>query len=164
MAGWRLIAVGRMRAGPEAALFARYAARLSPPLGLLEIPEARGSAADIRRREAASVSAALAAREFVIALDCGGRMASSEDLARLLAAWRGLGRPLAFLIGGAEGLDGRLLARAEHTLSLGPPTWPHLLARVLLAEQIYRAASLLAGHPYHRARPDGPPGTGGAGL
>ncbi len=149
---WRLIAAGRMRAGPEAELFDRYASRLSPPLALVEVPEARGSAAEILRREGAAIAAALDARDLVVALDSGGLAESSDGFARRLAAWRGQGRPLAFLIGGAEGLDAPLIARAAHVLSLGPPTWPHLLARALLTEQLYRAQSIAAGHPYHRAR------------
>ena len=75
----------------------------------------------------------------------------SDGLARLLRHWRELARPLCFLVGGAEGLDAPVLARADHVLSLGPMTWPHLLVRPLLAEQLYRAQCILAGHPYHRA-------------
>jgi 23S rRNA (pseudouridine1915-N3)-methyltransferase len=68
-----------------------------------------------------------------------------------LERWLGLGRPLCFLIGGAEGLDAAVLARADYSLSLGKLTWPHLLVRAMLAEQLYRARSIVAGHPYHRA-------------
>jgi 23S rRNA (pseudouridine1915-N3)-methyltransferase len=75
----------------------------------------------------------------------------------LLERWLGLGRPVCFLIGGAEGLDATVIARADHKLSLGMLTWPHMLVRVMLAEQLYRARSIAAGHPYHRAgRPDRP--------
>jgi 23S rRNA (pseudouridine1915-N3)-methyltransferase len=69
----------------------------------------------------------------------------------MLDRWLAAGKPVCFVIGGAEGLDARVLARADATLSLGPQTWPHLLARVMLAEQIFRARAISAGHPYHRA-------------
>jgi 23S rRNA (pseudouridine1915-N3)-methyltransferase len=92
---------------------------------------------------------------FVIALDEGGQAPDSVTFAQLLEQWLGFGRPVCFLIGGADGLDAAMLKRADATLSLGPLTWPHLLARVMLAEQIYRARAIAAGHPYHRAgRPD----------
>ncbi len=89
-----------------------------------------------------------------VVLDLGAAAPSSEAFAQLLESWLASGRPLCFLIGGAEGLDGAVLRRADHVLSLGPLTWPHMLARVMLAEQIYRARSIAEGHPYHRpARP-----------
>lgn len=145
-----LIAVGRLRAGPESELFARYAARLRPKLTVAEVAEARGTATEIKRREAASLLAALPARAFTIALDLGGQAPDSTRLATLLEGWLGLGRPVCFVIGGAEGLDATALAGADFALSLGPLTWPHLLARVMLAEQLYRARAISAGHPYHR--------------
>ncbi|HET9018666.1 MAG TPA: 23S rRNA (pseudouridine(1915)-N(3))-methyltransferase RlmH [Acetobacteraceae bacterium] len=146
----RLIAIGRLGRAPEAALFARYAARLRPPLALTELPDGHGAAAEIKRREADALLAALPAQAFAVALDMAGEAPGSEGLAARLAAWRDTGRKLCFLIGGAEGLDARVLARAGARLSLGPYTWPHALARVMLAEQLYRAQSILAGHPYHR--------------
>ncbi|MGA9865973.1 MAG: 23S rRNA (pseudouridine(1915)-N(3))-methyltransferase RlmH [Acetobacteraceae bacterium] len=146
-----LIAVGRLRVGPESELFARYAARLRPALTLTEIAEARGSAAETRRREGASLLSALPPRAFAIALDLGGQAPDSAGLAALLDRWLALGLPVCFLIGGAEGLDRAVLDRADFALSLGKLTWPHMLARVLLAEQLYRAQTINAGHPYHRA-------------
>lgn len=146
----RVIAIGRQREGPEAALFARYAARLRPALALTELPEGRGAPAEIKRREAEALLGALPAQAIAVALDLGGQMPDSAGLARLLGRWRELGRPVCFLIGGAEGLDARVLARADLTLSLGPMTWPHFLARAMLAEQLFRAESILTGHPYHR--------------
>ncbi len=125
-------------------------------LGLLPWParvvEVRASARPDRRRlEGEALLAALPAGATVVALDVEGRSLSSEAFARQLARWRDGGvRELAFVIGGADGLDPAVLARADARLSLGPMTWPHLLVRVLLAEQLWRAASLLAGHPYHR--------------
>ena len=147
----RLIAVGRQRDSPEATLFARYQARLRPALVVTEIPEARGAPAEIKRREATALLAALPDAAFAVALDSGGEAPDSAGLAALLERWLGLGRPLCFLIGGAEGLDQAVIARADHVLSLGPLTWPHLLVRVMLAEQLYRARSIATGHPYHRA-------------
>ncbi len=146
-----LIAVGKARDGPEAALFARYAARIRPALVLAEMAEARGSPAEIRRREGGALLAALPERAFAVALDLGGQAPDSAGLAALLERWLALGRPVCFLIGGAEGLDATVLRRADFVLSLGPMTWPHLLARVMLAEQLYRAQAIRAGHPYHRA-------------
>lgn len=154
----RILAVGRMRpGGPEAALFAQYSARLRPAPQVVEIPEARGgSAAEIRRREGAALLAALPEGALLVALDLGGAAPGSEAFAALLGRWEEGGRPLCFAIGGAEGLDPAVLARAEHRLSLGPMTWPHLLVRGMLAEQLWRARAIRAGHPYHRAwRPAG---------
>ena len=147
----RLIAVGKLRPGPEAALFTRYTARLRPPLSVTEVPEGSGAPAEAKRREAAGLLAALPDRAFAVALDLGGAAPGSDGLARLLERWQGQPRPVCFVIGGAEGLDTAVLARADHTLSLGPMTWPHMLVRVMLAEQVFRAQSILAGHPYHRA-------------
>ncbi len=146
----RLIAIGRLR-GPEAELFARYAARLRPSLAMTELAEARGVPADIKRREGEALLARLPADAFAVALDPGGGAPDSEGLAALLARWEAAGRAPHFLIGGAEGLAAPVLARAGHVLSLGPLTWPHFLARAMLAEQLYRAQAIRAGHPYHRA-------------
>jgi len=104
-----------------------------------------------KAREAALILAALPARARLIALDERGAMWSSNTLAERLAAWRDQGvAELAFAIGGADGLGAEVLDRAETTLSLGAMTWPHLLVRSLLLEQLYRAQQILAGHPYHR--------------
>jgi len=153
----RLLAIGRLRPGPEATLFEHYNARLRPPFALTELPEARGSAGEIRAREGAALLAALPEAALLVALDLGGAAPSSEALATLAARWEAAARPLCFAIGGAEGLDPAVLARAEHRLSLGPLTWPHFLVRGLLAEQWYRVQAIRAGHPYHRAwRPSSP--------
>ena len=143
--------MGRLGRGPEAELFARYSARLRPPLGVTEVSEARGSAAEIRRREAGPLLAALPPQAFAVALDLGGRTPDSETLAMLLARWLESGRPVCFLIGGVEGLDASVITRADYVLSLGRLTWPHLLVRTMLAEQLFRARAIAAGHPYHRA-------------
>ncbi len=147
-----ILAVGRMRSGPEAELFARYRARLATPLTLTEIPEQNGPPADMHRRENLALRAALPAHAFVVALDLAGHAPDSAAFASQLAAWCARQAPLYFVIGGADGLDAATLARANATLSLGNLTWPHLLARVLLVEQLYRAQTIRQGHPYHRAR------------
>ena len=146
-----LIAVGHLRAGPEAELFARYNARLRPHFTVTEVAEARGAPAEVKRREGAALLSALPAAAFVIALDHGGDAPDSEEFAKRLEQWLTMGRPVCFLIGGAEGLDAAVLARAHNVLSLGRLTWPHFLARAMLAEQVYRARSIAAGHPYHRS-------------
>ncbi len=151
----RLIAVGRLKAGPEAELFARYNTRLRPSLVVTEVPEGRGAASEVKRRESEALLAALPADQFAVALDLAAPALSSEAFAQRLSGWVDDGRKLAFLIGGAEGFARPVIERSQATLSLGPLTWPHMLVRVMLAEQLYRAQSILAGHPYHRAgRPD----------
>ena len=117
---------------------------------MLEIPEARGSEAEIRRREGAAILGAIPAGAVPIALDLGGAMPDTESLAALLTRWDEAGRSACFIIGGAEGLDPAVQARAEYRLSLGPLTWPHFLVRGMLAEQLYRVQAIRSGHPYHR--------------
>ncbi len=146
-----LIAVGKLRPGPERTLFDRYAVRLRPKLAVREIGEAPGSPLEAKRREAAAMLAALPPAALAIALDLKGQSMTSEAFAGQLARWIAQPHPLVFLIGGAEGLSDPVLERAAVRLALGPMTWPHMLARVLLAEQLYRAQSIQAGHPYHRA-------------
>ena len=147
-----ILAVGRARAGPERALYEHYAARILWPLELQEI-ELRPPAAPARRKalEGERLLAAAPAGATLVALDAGGTALTSEAFAERLGRWRDGGvSDLAVLIGGAEGLDAAVLARAELRLSFGRVTWPHLLVRALLAEQLYRAQQILAGHPYHR--------------
>jgi 23S rRNA (pseudouridine1915-N3)-methyltransferase len=146
----RLIAVGRLRAGPEAELFDRYNNRLRPKLSVTEVPDGHGAPAEIKRREAETLLAAVPDTACAVALDLGAPPLGSEDFARRLEAWLAGGQMLAFIIGGAEGLAQQVLDRADHTLSLGPLTWPHMLVRVMLAEQIFRARAIASGHPYHR--------------
>jgi 23S rRNA (pseudouridine1915-N3)-methyltransferase len=146
----RLIAVGRLKTSPESEIFDRYNERLRPRLEVTEIPEASGTAAEIKRRESESILNALSPGAFAVALDLGAPAPSSEAFAALLESWRIDARRPAFLIGGAEGLAASVIDRANHILSLGPLTWPHFLVRALLAEQLYRAQTIAAGHPYHR--------------
>jgi 23S rRNA (pseudouridine1915-N3)-methyltransferase len=140
-----------MKPGPEAALYAHYAARLRPPPEVFELPEARGSASEIRRREGVALLAAIPADAVAVALDLGGEQPDSARFAALLARWEEAARAPCFLIGGAEGLDPAVLARAEHRIALGPMTWPHFLVRGMLAEQLFRAQAIRQNHPYHRA-------------
>jgi 23S rRNA (pseudouridine1915-N3)-methyltransferase len=108
-------------------------------------------AAALKAREAQLILAALPEGARLVALDERGALWSSRMLSERLAAWRDRGAAeLAFAIGGADGLGAAVLDHAEATLSLGPMTWPHLLVRGMLLEQLYRAQQILAGHPYHR--------------
>jgi 23S rRNA (pseudouridine1915-N3)-methyltransferase len=147
----RVLAIGRGKSGPEAEIFGRYAARIRPGLELIEFEDGHGSPVEIKRREAFALLAAIQPGDFVIALDAGGASPDSSELAKLLTKWTESGRPKKFVIGGAEGLDAAVIARADVTLSLGRLTWPHMLVRPMLAEQIYRAQMIATGHPYHRA-------------
>ena len=129
-----------------------YAKRIVPPATILELEEKRPlPPALLKVREAELILAALPAGDRLVALDRGGAAWSSRELADRVAAWRDRGTSaVAFAIGGAEGLGAAVLERADAVLSLGAMTWPHLLVRSMLLEQLYRAQQILAGHPYHR--------------
>ncbi len=156
-------AVGRSRAGkggaPEQTFFDDYARRLVArgPAGLTlelrEVEEKRKLPTETRRASEADLLLAQIPKGAArVALDGRGKTLSSEDFARRLRGWSDDGvADLAFVIGGADGLDRRIIEGAALVLSLGAMTWPHLLVRAMLAEQIYRAQSILLGHPYHRA-------------
>ncbi|WP_119462893.1 23S rRNA (pseudouridine(1915)-N(3))-methyltransferase RlmH [Rhodospirillaceae bacterium SYSU D60014] len=146
-------AVGRARAGPARDLVEAYRRRIAWPLEIKEVEERRRlSAEEMKAREGELLLGALPKREArVVALDERGKMLSSTEFADLLGRWRDQGvAEIAFLIGGADGLESTVTARADLVLSLGRMTWPHLLVRGLLAEQLYRAQQILANHPYHR--------------
>ena len=155
-----IAAVGRLKQGPEQDLFAHYIARAEAagrklglgPLASVEIAESRKDTAPLRlAAEAASLLTKCGGAQTMICLDPKGKEFSSEKFAQTLAKYRDSGRQsLAFLIGGADGLGEQALAKADLSLSLGAMILPHGLARIVLAEQIYRAATILAGHPYHR--------------
>ena len=149
-----ILAVGRLSRSPEAELVRLYAERATAAgralgLGPVEVIEVES-----RRPGKAAEAEALAthlADSRIIACDETGRARSSRDFAAEIGRLRDDGvRRLVFLIGGADGLDPGLRGRAHDTLAFGPQTWPHALARVMLAEQVYRAVTLLAGSPYHR--------------
>ncbi|OIP83227.1 MAG: 23S rRNA (pseudouridine(1915)-N(3))-methyltransferase RlmH [Rhodobacterales bacterium CG2_30_65_12] len=152
-----VVAVGRLRTGPERTLVEDYLARFGKtgralglgPAQVIEVDDRKGGG---MAAEAAVLEKALPKGALVCVLDERGRTMASPDFAAQLGTWRDAGRgDVAFLIGGADGLDPALRARSDFALSFGQMVWPHMLVRVLLAEQLYRAASILAGSPYHRA-------------
>lgn len=155
-----VIAVGRMKAGPERELVARYLGRATAtgkPLGLsgfsvIELAESRASSAAARKtEEARAISAALPEKAVIVALDERGKSIGSEAFAQKIADWRDAGRAgLVFLIGGADGLDASLREKADLIVCFSPMTWPHQMVRMMAAEQLYRATTILSGHPYHR--------------
>jgi len=156
-----IAAVGRLKQGPERELFAHYIARAEAagrklgltPLVVVEIAEAKASAAKTRAEtEAQALLAKVPASHKIVCLDPGGDQLDSEEFAKVIAKLRdGGAQGLAFLVGGADGLGLTASFKADKMLSLGRMTLPHGLARIVLAEQIYRAVTILAGHPYHRA-------------
>jgi len=153
--------VGRLKNGPEKILFNGYFDRCRKagpkiglgPLQLIEIVEAKNSQRPQRLRlEAAGLAKMPIQNSPRIVLDEQGRHLSSTEFSDQLKNWRDAGvRQASFLIGGPDGLDRSIIDNADLVLSLGPMTWPHMIARILLAEQLYRSISLLSGHPYHRA-------------
>ena len=147
-----IAAVGRSRRDAARELYDDFADRLPWPLELREVEERKPLPSAKRiQREGEKLLAALPPGATMVALDGGGRQLSSTALAKTLARWRDDGvRHLGFVIGGADGLDKALTGRAELVLSLGAMTWPHMLVRAMLAEQLYRASCILSGHPYHR--------------
>lgn len=151
-----ICAVGRLRAGPEKDLIDDYLTRFDRtgrglglgPVAVVEVEDRKGGGmaaeADLLRR-------ALPKGSVICVLDERGKTESSPQFARRLGDWRDAGRgDLALVIGGADGIDPSLRAQADHALSFGKMVWPHMLVRVMLAEQLYRAAAILAGTPYHR--------------
>ena len=147
-----ICAVGRIKAGPLADLQAEYVKRLGAATVVKEVEERRASSAPERKaREGDLLLAALPEDAFVVALDERGRTLASTAFGERIRRWQSDGtRTLAFVIGGADGLAQPVVQRAGLVLSLGAMTWPHLLARILLLEQLYRAQQILNGHPYHR--------------
>src|SRR6185369_3963466 len=151
MRAW-LIAVGeRMPAWVQEG-YAEYAKRLARelPLQLVEVSTKSRDPARITADEGAALLAAIPKGAHVVALDGRGKPWSSEELAAQLTRWRMQGKDLALLIGGADGLAPAALERADQHWSLGPLTLPHPLVRIVVAEQLYRATTLLGNHPYHR--------------
>ena len=156
-----VVSIGRLKQGPEQELAERYRERfedLGRKLGfrgltIHEIPESRARDTATRiAEEAAAIAAAIPEKSVLVALDEHGKNVDSVAFARQLGQWRdeGIGNTI-FTIGGADGLSPELQGKARLRIAFGTATWPHQMVRVLLLEQIYRAATILAGHPYHRA-------------
>ena len=134
-----IVARGKIGRGPEADLVERYAKRMTWPFAVSELPDVGGKPVPF------------APNTRVVALDEGGEQLGSADLAQLLGNWRDSGvREVRFLIGAADGLTKAERQSADWVMSFGRVTWPHLMVRAMLAEQLYRATSIIAGHPYHR--------------
>lgn len=150
-----IAAVGRLRQGPEAKLIADYLDRHAkagrglglPPVTLAEVDDRRGGG---MAAEAALLARAIPDGAALVVLDERGQMLSSPEFSTRIAGWRDQARDIAFVIGGADGIDPALRDRADLAISFGRMVWPHMLVRVMLAEQIYRATTILAGSPYHR--------------
>lgn len=147
-----IAAVGRLRPGPEQQLIDSYVTKSPWAVEVREVDaKSKVEGAAKLKREAELLSEAIPDGAKIICLDSRGKPQTSEKFAALLGRWRDDGaREIAFVIGGADGLDQTVLQSADLSLSFGAATWPHMLARVLLAEQLYRAHCILTGHPYHR--------------
>jgi 23S rRNA (pseudouridine1915-N3)-methyltransferase len=154
-----IAAVGRMKNGPERELVARYLERAQgsgKPLALTgfevsELNESRAGSAAARKAEEAKAIRAVLPDGMLVMLDERGKSVSSDAFANQLGRWRDDGRTaVSFVIGGADGIDPDYVRSADLVLSFSPMVWPHQLVRIMLAEQLYRATTILAGHPYHR--------------
>ena len=151
-----ICAVGRLRKGPERDLYDDYLTRFDRtgralalgPAQLIEVEDKKGGG---MLAEAALLERAIPTGSLICVMDERGKLQSSPQFAETLGNWRDQGRQdVAFVIGGADGIDPSLRDRADASLSFGKMVWPHMLVRVMLAEQLYRAASILSGGPYHR--------------
>jgi 23S rRNA (pseudouridine1915-N3)-methyltransferase len=158
-----VVAVGRLKSGPERSLVERYRERaeaLGRPLGLSpfdlsEIPEGRARRAPDRRAEEGTALLDKSGPAALIAFDERGKNLTSDAFAARIRQWRDDGRPeIVCVIGGPDGLDPKIRQRADLVVSFGALTLPHQIVRALVAEQLYRALTIIAGHPYHRAGHD----------
>lgn len=147
-----LAAVGKAKPGAARDLFDEYKARITWPFQLREVEtKKRLEGEELKRAEAELLLTAIPAGATIVALDERGRMMGSEDFAARMGQWRDAAvGDLAFIIGGADGLDPSVRQKAALVLAFSPMTWPHMMVRGMLAEQVYRAQQILAGHPYHR--------------
>ena len=159
VASIHLLCVGKMKRGPEQDLLTRYTDRAratGKQLGLgkitiTEFPESRAGTAEARKAEEAGlISARIPDGSVVVVLDERGKAISTRQFSQILSAAFGQARPICFVIGGADGLDPSLREKADHCICFGAMTVPHQIARILLAEQIYRGTTVLTNHPYHR--------------
>lgn len=150
-----VVAVGRLRKSPELSLIDDYLDRFNKagrsfglgPALIVEVEDKKNLGMEA---EAALIERALPAGAVLVTLDERGEVISSPDFAQKLAGWRDGARDVAFVIGGADGIAPALRARADFSISFGKMVWPHMLVRVMLSEQIYRAGQIIAGTPYHR--------------
>lgn len=150
-----ICAVGRLRKGPERELIDDYLKRFEKsgrafglgPASVVEVEDKKGLG---QGAEAELLSRAIPEGSVIVTLDERGSLISSPEFATKLQGWRDQSRDVAFVIGGADGIDPALRSRAEFSISFGKMVWPHMLARVMLTEQIYRAGQIIAGTPYHR--------------
>ena len=158
-----LLAVGRLKSGPERELVERYRQRIDgigrnlgiAGLDIVELPESRARREDDRRAEEAAALLERAGTSALVVFDERGKSPSSEMFADRIRQWRDEGSgDLAFVIGGPDGLDPRVIQRARLVVSFGSLTMPHQIVRALVAEQLYRALTIMTGHPYHRAGHD----------
>lgn len=148
----RINAVGRAKQTPLSTIFNDYISRLPWKVTLKEIEtHGRLVAQEQQRKECSALIKDVPDKGFTIALDSRGERLSSEEFAMYISGKQDDGVPdLFFLIGGSEGIDNHLLTRANKILSFGDMTWPHMMVRIMLAEQLYRASTIISGHPYHR--------------
>jgi len=147
-----ILAMGKWKKGPEKDLFDTYCARMRPAPVLKELDVRKKlSGAELKQAEADLLLEAVPKGAVVVALDECGKTMGSRAFAGEIGQWQdqGIG-DIAFIIGGADGLDERVRARADLLISFGAMTWPHMLVRPMLAEQLFRAGAILSGHPYHR--------------
>ncbi|TQV79555.1 23S rRNA (pseudouridine(1915)-N(3))-methyltransferase RlmH [Denitrobaculum tricleocarpae] len=147
-----LAAVGRGKPGPVRDVYQHYIKRLNWHFDLREVEERKAlPPAQLKRREAEMLLDAIPKGAALVALDERGKNLSSAEFAQMIGQWRDNSvQDIAFVIGGADGLEERVRSAATRSISFGRMTWPHMMVRALLAEQLYRAQSILAGHPYHR--------------
>ncbi|CAK7192489.1 Ribosomal RNA large subunit methyltransferase H [Commensalibacter sp. Nvir] len=145
-----IVAIGKMRQKAELELYNRYIKRFKPKLNLIEILEEKGNSTEVRLKEAQMMLTKIIKRSVVVSLDQAGVNLSSLTFADNLNRWGYQTNSVVFLIGGAEGLHRLAIERSNFILSFGNLTWPHMLARIMLVEQLYRAQTILQSHPYHR--------------
>ena len=147
-----LLCVGTLKSGPEKALLEQYRARLSWPFEMREVICRKiGTSDQVKKWEGELLFQAIETDSVVIGLDERGTSLSSTEFAQILEGYRNEGiKSLTFVIGGADGLSDAVRARSQRLISFGRMTWPHLLVRGMVVEQIYRAQQILIGHPYHR--------------
>lgn len=143
----KIIAVGKLKASPLLDVCSEYIKRMNWQVSVKEIDAPKASTS---QQEAPLILKALPEKAFVVALDERGETLSSPEFAKKLSKWGQAAPEIVFLIGGADGFDNAVREKAKYLLSFGKQTWPHMLVRVMLLEQVYRAQQIIAGHPYHR--------------